>query len=388
MPWRLIWKFLVAHPIRSLLTLGSIVVATFLLCMLRSFLSSMDMGVTEASSNRLIVQSAVSLFVDLPHAYQTKIESVDGVETTAKWTWFGGVYQNEGNFFAQFGVDEDRMAAIYPDIELVEGSIEEWSAAKTGCIIGEGLVERFGWQVGDTIPIIGMIFRRTDGEPWTFEVKGVYRAGSGAVDANTLYFQHDYLDEVLETGGATGPRGVSTFVAKLAPGAEATGVMADIDALFENGPQVVQSTTEAEFNRQFLTMMGNVPMLMNSIGGGVLFAIFLAALNTMIMAGRERTQQLGILKALGFTDGVAFGLLITESLILCGLGGLLGVGLATGLEAWLGTAMSQMFPNFSIRPETKALALGVSVLVGFLAGVVPAWRAKQLVPVRALRAEA
>jgi putative ABC transport system permease protein len=387
MPWRLVWRFLVSRPVRSTLTLASLVVATFLLCVLRSLIGSLEVGIEKAASNRLIVQSAVSLFVDLPHSYEAKIASAEGVDGICKWTWFGGVYQDPSNFFAQFAVEEQTFFDLYPEVELIEGDEAAFLSRRTACIIGEDLARRFDWKVGDDVPLQGAIFPRADGEPWTFLVAGIYRSSSGSVDNVTMFFHHEYLDEAVEGGAADGPYGVGVYIIRMEPGAETTQVMANVDAMFENGPQVVQTTTEAEFNRQFVTMLGSVPTLLNSIGAGVLFAILLAALNTMVMAGRERTQQLGILKALGFGDGIAFALLLFESLFLCVLGGLVGVGLAKGSEMAFARMLAGMFPGFHIANDVLLLGLGVAVGVGLLAGIAPAWLAMRLRPVDALRAE-
>jgi putative ABC transport system permease protein len=206
------------------------------------------------------------------------------------------------------------------------------------------------------------------------------------VDNGTMFFHFEYLKESLETGAALGPPGVGVYVIGLAPGAVAENVMRDVDALFENGPQRVQTTTEAEFSRQFVSMLGNVPTFIASIGAGVFFAILLAALNTMLMAGRERTRDIGVMKAMGFSDGAVFGLLLAESLFLCTLGGLLGVLLATASEPVLTALFGPMLPGFVISVETKLLALGVTVFVGVVAGLIPAWRARKLVAVDAIRA--
>ena len=202
-----------------------------------------------------------------------------------------------------------------------------------------------------------------------------------------MFFHHDYLDEAIDSEASEGPDGVGVFVVTMESGGDPTRIMADIDGLFENGPQAVQTTTEAEFQRQFVTMMGSVPTLINSIGGGVLFAILLAAVNTMIMAGRERTHQLGILKALGFGDGIAFGLLLFESMLLCLLGGGMGVGLAVLTGPAFGQVMSTMFPYYVVTPEAQMLGIGVAFAVGLLAGILPAWNAMRLKPVEALRLE-
>ncbi len=387
MPWRLVWRYLAAHPFRSLFTMMSMVAATFLLCLLQALLASLDVAVLNAAKNRLIVQSAVSLFVTLPHSYQGKIEAVDGVEDTCKWTWFGGYYQDPENFFAQFGADPGSLRRMYPEMEIIEGSYEEFERKRTGCVIGDLVAQRFSWEVGQTVPLIGTIYPRVDRKPWEYEICAIYTSNAATLDRNTMFFHHDYLDESIDSGSVETIKGVGVYAAAITPGVEPTRVMADIDALFENGPQVVQTTTEAEFNRQFVSMLGNVPALLSSIGASVLFAILLATLNTMIMAGRERTHHIGILKALGFGDGTVFGLLIAESMLVCALGGALGVFFATGIGKALEPFLISMFPGFAILPETQVFGLALAASVGLLAGILPAWQAMRLRPVDALRAE-
>lgn len=388
MPWHLIARNLLAHPVRTLLTASSLVIAVFLICTLRSLVVGLTAGVEGAASNRLVVQSAVSLFVDLPLAYQGKVAQVPGVRQTCKFQWFGGYYQDPSNFFAQFGVDADRFYESYPEVEVLEGDPAAFLATRAGCLIGRDLTRRYGWKVGDRVPIKPTIFQRADGGAWEFEVVGIYRSRTSNVDDATLFFQHDYLREALEQGAASGPPGVGVYMVTLAPGADLVAVSREIDVLFENGPQRVQTTTEAEFQRQFVSMLGGVPTLLGSIGGGVLFAILLAVLNTMLMAGRERTRDLGIIKALGFGDGVAFALLMLESLLLCGVGGAIGVGLSLLSAPVFRDGLSQMVPGYAVTDETAALGLGLSLLLGVIAGAAPAWRAGRLRVIQALRPEA
>jgi putative ABC transport system permease protein len=387
MPVRLVLANLLSHPVRSLLTMASILVAVVLMLLLESVVTGLSAGVEASASNRLVVQSAVSLFVDLPESYQEKIAVVPGVGATCKWQWFGGVYQEPSNFFAQFGVDAEKLLDLYPEFRIVGGGADDFLASRDACLVGADLAERFGFSVGDTIPLIGTIFPRTDGGAWEFRVAAIYRSESANVDNGTMFFHYAYLAEALTIGAAAGPRGVGVFVLRLVPGARVEAVMRAVDELFENGPQRVQTTTEAEFSRQFVSMLGNIPTFVASIGGGVFFAILLAALNTMLMAARERTRAIGILKSMGFPDRTVFRVLLLESLLLCGLGGAAGVGLGMGLEPVLASAFSAFLPGFEIRTATAVAGLAVSLLVGVAAGVLPAWRASRLDPVEALRAD-
>ncbi len=384
MTFKLVLRNLLAHPWRTSLTLASMLVAVFLLCLLQAGVSGLGNVVQQAATNRLLVQSAVSLFVDLPLSYEAKIRNVDGIEWVCKWQWFGGKYRDE-SFFAQFGIDPETFLRSYPEIYISDGSYEEFQQTRTGCLIGQDLANKFGWRVGDHVPITGKLFPRTDGAAWDFTVKGIYRSKTTTIDQQTMYFHFDYLREALEQGLAPGEPEVGVYMLKLAPGTDPTAVMAAVDLLFENGPQRVQTTTEAEFNRQFITMMGNIPLMLNSIGGAVLFAVFFAVLNTMLMAGRQRTRDIGVMKALGFTDAAVFRGLLAESLVLCVTGGLLGIGLATAAAGALQPVVSQMLPGFEIGASTMLTGMGISVAVGIIAGAAPGWYASRLAPVAALR---
>lgn len=387
MPWSLIFKNLFHHPIRTFLTLGSLVIAMFTICFLQTIVVSLQAGVKNSASDRLIVQSAVSLFVNLPLSYQSKIESVDGVKKAMKMQWFGGVYQDPSNFFAQFAVDHDSFLEVYDEVKIIEGQADQFKTKRTACIIGYQLSESFGWKIGDRVPIIGTIFPKNDGSPWEFEVVAIYKASSPNLDNRTLFFHWDYLEESIKSNAASGPPGPGIYVLRLDKEANPVTVSNRIDQLFENGPQRVQSTTEAEFQRQFVTMLGNVPTFISSIGGGVLFAILLASLNTMLMSARQRTKDFGILKALGFTDAVTFQLLLYESLLLTLIGGGLGIGLAKATEPTFGKAFAQLLPNYTITPETMGLAAGLSLAIGLIAGLLPAYQASRLRTVDALRSE-
>jgi putative ABC transport system permease protein len=386
MPFHLLFRNVTGHWLRSLLTILSVAVAVFLICVLNAVVSGLTRTVSAAASNRLLVQSAVSLYVDLPMAYQQKLAAVPGVEAICKWQWFGGRYeQDKGGFFAQFGIDAEPFRTSYPEITIAEGSYEEFAKNRTACIVGRDTATKYGWKVGQTVPILGTIFQRTDGQPWQFTIAGIYVSDTPTIDQQTMYFRFDYLRESLEQGGAQGPEGVGLYMLRVAPGADPVAVQSAADALFENGPQRVQTTTEAEFNRQFVTMLGDVPTLMQMVGSAVLFAIFFAVLNTMIMAGRERTKDIGILKALGFSDAVTAGLLIGESLLLCALGAVVGIGLGVALEPAFQASVSAMMPGFAFDRSTLLLGAGLALGIGLVSGIVPGLRAARLTTVAALR---
>ncbi len=386
MPWKLLWRNVLGHPVRSLLTVGAVAIAVFLVCVLQAVTSGLTRTLTSAAANRLLVQSAVSLFVDLPLGYQQKMATVPGIEAICKWQWFGGRYeQDKGGFFPQFGIDPETFLASYPEISIVEGSYEDFAKERTACLVGVDTATKYGWKVGQTVPILGTIFSRTDGRPWEFTVRAIYTSNSAAVDKISLYFAYKYLQESVEQGGAEGPEGVGVYMLRLAAGTDPLTVQQTVDGMFENGPQRVQTTTEAEFNRQFISMLGDVPTLLKLIGGAVLFAIFFAVLNTMLMAGRERTRDLGIMKALGFTDRTAGALLVAESLLLCGLGAVAGLGLGFAAEAPFAVATAAFLPGFGFDQDTLWLGAGIALGTGLVAGILPGVRAARLTTIAALR---
>ncbi len=385
LPLRLVRKNLFKHKLRFTLTVLSLAVAIFLLCVLRSLVVALDAGVRAAAINRVVVQSRVSLFVYLPQSYGQKIRQVEGVEELTRWNWFGGYYQTPANFFAQFATDADKLLDVYPEIEIVEGSAEEFLRDRKACLVGAETALKYGKKVGDSFPIIGALFPRLDGEPWDFQVAGIYRSKKKTIDDATMFFHWEYVDKAIDAGDASGPQGVGIYVARIAPDADPAVVMSQIDALFENGPQVVQSTTEAEFQAQFVSMVGNIPLFVSSIGGGVMIAILLAALNTMLMSAREQTRDVGVLKALGFSNGTVFGLLLLQAVTMCSLGGALGVFLAKASEPGMTRFLSTMFPGYAIGTETLIEAGAITLVIGVLAGLAPALRARGLSVVAALR---
>jgi putative ABC transport system permease protein len=380
---KLVWRNLLRRPLRSVLTVLSLVVAIFLICGLQTLITTLNAGVDNADSRRLAAMSAVSLFGALPMKYQAEIEKIPGVEMTTKFQWFGGYYRSQKNFFAQFAIDPDTMFAMYPECQVSPAEIEAFRKNRTSCIIGRQLASEFGWKVGDTVPIIGALNPHPDDQAWEFQVAGIYHSDVPNFDNRTMFFHWEYFQETLERGGV--PPGVGVFSIRIARGANVEQVIGDVEAAFADSDQRVNCQTEAEFSRQFVTMFGNIPLFVGWIGSGVVIAILLATINTMLMAMREQAADVGIMKALGFTDGAMFATLLVQALLLCGLGGGLGMLLAWGTQDAIAEGLAAFFPGYVIRPRTFAIAAVVTLMLGLLAGLIPAWNARNLRPVQALR---
>ncbi len=382
---RLVRRQALSHPVRAFLTVGAVAVAIFLLCFLRSIVTSLDAAVTESSGRRIITASAVSLFQALPASYNEAIGAIDGVDTVSRFTWFGGVYKDPENFFAQFGTDPELLLAQYPEIVLPEEQKQAWFEDKRGAIVGIGIANKFGWEVGQTVPLKGTIYPQTGGKAWEFTIRGIYRSTRANVDEMTLYFHWPYLDESLESGDAMGPRGTSVYLIRLEDGWEGEPVAQAIDEYYAGGPQRTRTQPEAAFQADFVNMMGNLPTFLGMIGGAVLIAIFFGVVNTMTIAARERYRATGILKSLGFSNQVPLRLFLMESTMLVLGGGAIGMFLA-----WLSQpAMKAMFgafiPVYHVAQDTYLAAIVTCVAVGILGGLIPGVRAARLQPVEALR---
>jgi putative ABC transport system permease protein len=382
-PWRLLFAHLRKAWFRVALTAGGVALAVFLLATLRTLVTSLEQTVKASGGDRVIVSSAVSLFVFLPSKIESELRSLPGVREVTHWTWFGGVYIDAKNMFGRFATDPVTLRAVYgdrsPGKEEIILTPEEWEAFeadRSGCVVGEGLSEQYGFRVGDQIELTGTIF---EGD-WTFNVCGVYRSGSAQIDSATMFFQWDYLDE---KGGRRGE--VSTYTIALEPGTDLAAISKEIDARYESSDHRTRTLTEAAFNQMFVSMWGNVPVLLSMIGGAVLFAAFMIALNTMLLHGQERRLEVGVLKALGFPSSVIVTLFVAEGMIVCGLGGQLGVGAAHLMFNTIGVSwLQRFFPAFQILPETEVLASGIALLVGAISGAVPAWIAARTPVVEAL----
>lgn len=399
-PWILSFRHPRVHWIRSGLTVFAMGLAFFLLCFLISLLTSLNSAVTQASSARLFLQSSVSLYVDLPRAYEAQIRGVDGVEDVTPFQWFGGFYQSPENFFAQFGVKPDSFFPMYErEMEIVEGpggvtgaaaraaAMEALSADRRGCLIGGDLARKYGWKVGDTVPILGTIFQLQDGAAWDFNVVGLYEPLKSNVDGMTMWFRFDYLTESLDAELASGPDGCGAYAINLAAGADSAKVIAAVDGLFTNGPQRTTTTTEGAFQAGFVSMMGNVPMFVSMIGGAIVVAVFFAVINALLLAGRQRVAETGILKALGFSDGAIARSMLGEAALLTTLGVALGVGLTKGMEAGIRGSLGTMIPNFAVADQTLLLGVGALLVVGAVSGLAPALLLARLRPTQALRNE-
>jgi putative ABC transport system permease protein len=362
---------------RTILTILSVMVALFLFSTLRTVITSFQAGVDFADVNRLVVRNATSLIFPIPVAYRERIAAIDGISAISFANWFGGTYIDERNFFAQFAVERDTYFELYPELVVPPDQLADWKRERTAAIAGEGLANEFGWKIGDQVTLKGTIY---PGD-WEFVIRGIYRGDNDTVDKRQFFFHWDCLDERNFMGrGNVGVYIVQVRDADLVP-----AVSQKIDALFANSSTETRTETEEAFQMGFISMLGNIQFAVNLIGFAVVVAIILVAMNTMMMAARERTAEIGILKILGFEDGAVVTMVVAEAMLIALAGGGLGVLIARVLFDHIGFTGGGFFPSFVVRGSTMLQGLGISLLLGALSALWPALRAARLREIEALR---
>ena len=375
----LIWKNLWRRKFRTIFTLLSIFIAFVLFGLLMTIRTAFTFGVEIAGLDRLVLIHKVSLIMPLPISYQGRLQAVPGVEVATHNTWFGGVYQDPANFFAQIAVEPEPFMKIYPEYRLPPEQMKAWLADRQGVIVGKDLAARFGWKVGDRIPIGATIWQPKEGQTWYFNVAGIYDGGDG-VDKTQFFFRYDYLDENRRGGAGL----VGWYVVKIVDASKSVEMAHTFDAMFENSSAETKTTTEKGFVEGFAKQVGDIGAIMIAILSAVMFTILLVAANTMAQSVRERTNELAVLKTLGFVDGSVLLLVLAESLFIALLGGSLGLGLA-----WLivqgGDPTGGMLPIFALPPRDLTIGVGLMAAMGVLAGLMPAIGAMRLRITDALR---
>lgn len=367
--------------LRTLLTLLSILIAFLLYGYLSAIKEALNAGLSVAGEDRLMVRHKVSMIQLLPVSYKERMEKIPGVDAVIHYTWFGGIYQEPRNFFAQMPVDPEPFMDMNPEFVLSEEAKKAWLQTRTGAIVGRTTAERFEWKVGDRIPIQGTIWIQKDGgQTWEFDIVGIYDGAKKGVDTSQFFFRYDYFDEARSGGEGQ----VGWYAVRVKDPEKAAEVAAQIDQEFANSPAETKAEPEGAFVQAFAKQIGNIGAIMVAILSAVFFTILLVAGNTMAQAVRERTEELGVLKALGFTSNQVMGLVLAESCFISGLGGLGGLTIA-----WLSIAQGDptngSLPVFYFPLPNLIVGIALVVVLGLLTGVLPAIQAMRLQIADALR---
>jgi putative ABC transport system permease protein len=361
---------------RTLLTAGSFAVALFLFGILAVVDGAFQQGVDVAGVDRLVVLNRVSIIQPLPLAYRDRLARISGVTQVTFANWFGGVYQDERNFFPQFAIDHTSYRLMFPEFVVPEDQWQAFVTDREGAVIGEGLAERFKWKIGDRVPIKGTIFQGN----WEFNIRAIYQGRRPHDDTMQFWFRWDYLDERRMFGKGW----VGWYTVRIANPDDAVRLVKVIDEQFANSPAETKTDTEKAFAASFVKQMGNIQLLIMSVGSVVFFTLLLVTGNTMAIAVRERTRELAVLKAVGFSDSFVLALVIAETMVVALVGGGFGLGLAK-LFTLRGDPTGGLLPFFYLPVDSIVLGLGLALLVGLLAGILPALSASRLRVVNALR---
>ncbi len=377
----LVWHDLMRRKIRTISTLLVIVIAFSLYFYLTALSAGLSAGVEVASADRLVMIHRVSLIQPLPISYQARIAGAAGVVDVCHFTYFGGIYQKPSNFFMQMPVVPECLFRMYPEFLLPEDQKKAWVADRTGAIVGRATANRFGWKVGDRVPLQATIWRKKDGQTtWTFTIDGIYDGATKGTDTTQFLFHYDYFDEARWFGEGL----VGWYVIRVDRPEHAPDVAKRLDAMFANSPEETKTTAEKAFAQAFINQIGDFGFAIRVILAVVFFVLLLVAANTTAQAVRERTNELAVLKTLGFTNVGVLALVLAESCSLALVGGILGLGLVSLLTS-AGDPTGGLIPGFVLRAADIAAGIGLTLALGLVAGAFPALRAMRLRIADALR---
>lgn len=374
----LMWRNLTRKPIRTFLTIASVFVAFVLFGVLIAVRTALGAGVELAGVDRMIMIHKVSLIQMLPESYGNKIMADDGVASITHSTWFGGTYVDPKNFFPRVAIDSDTYFEVHPEYEIPAEEMEAWQRNRTGALIGRTIAEKYDLKVGDRIPIQGDIWQTQDGSAWEFTIEGIFD-GDKNVDKNQMFFHHKYLTENSGMDGMVGWYSIRVKDPEQSP-----AIAERLDARFANSPAETKTSTEKAFVQGFANQIGDIGRIALFVSIVVFFTLLLVSGNTVAQSVRERTNELGVLKTLGFSDGQMMAMVLGESFLITILGGGLGLGLVVVVTNFFDLTTST-FPTLYMPWKDVGIGAVLLLVMGFLAGALPAFKALNLTIVDALR---
>jgi len=379
---KLILRNAFRHKLRTLLTLLGLVIAVLAFGLLQTVVGAWYAGVEASSSTRLVTRNATSLVFSLPLTYGDKIRQIEGVSSVSRANWFGGIYIDKRNFFAQFAVDGAPYFSLYPEFRIEPEQQKAFMLDRKGCIVGRKLAQTYGWKIGDTVPLRGTIF---PGD-WAFVVRGIYTGAELKTDESQFFFHWDYLNETLKKTTPRRANQVGIFLIGIAESDAAAEISRRIDDTFRNSLAETLTETEKAFQLSFISMTEAIVGAIRIVSFVVIVIIMAVMANTMAMSARERLSEYATLKALGFGPVFLRALIYGESLLIALLGGVLGIAATFPVVSGFGAAMVKLFPVFQISPHTIVLQMGAVLLVGVVAAIVPGARAARIRIAEGLRA--
>jgi putative ABC transport system permease protein len=380
----IVWRNLMRRKIRTFFTVMSILVAFVLFGVLMAIRAAFSFGVEVAGADRLMVIHKVSIIQPLPQSYGGRIRTTDGVKELTYSNWFGGYFQETRNTIQSMAVDPESWLRMYPEFELPDDQKNTWFKNRTGAVVGADLARRFGWKVGDRIPIISPIYRKPNGGPWDFVIDGIYDSAKQGVDKTQFFFHYAYLNETFRGTGFMADQ-VGWYIIKVADPSTSDQLAKRIDAMFANSQAETKTATEKSFVADFAKQIGDIGSIMMAITAIVMFFILFVAGNAMAQSVRERINELGVLKTLGFGDGRILSLVLLESCTIAVVGGGLGLLLSWTAITIGGDPTGGLLPIFHFPPRDLILGAALVALLGVGTGLLPALQASRMKIVDALR---
>ncbi len=374
---RLMLANLFRKKIRTILTIGSFAIALLLFGILAAVRLAFNQGADVAGVDRLVVRNKTSIIQPLPFAYRDRLLRIPGVKEATFLNWFGGTYQDERNFFPQMAIDVPTYRKVVTDIGVTDNEWNAFAADRQGAIVGESVAQRFHWKVGDHIPIKGVIFQGA----WEFNLYGISKGEGAAGSILPFFFHEDYLEERRTFGKGT----VGWYVVRIENPDNAARISKEIDREFGNSPFETKSDSEKEFAASWAKQLGNIKLIIMSIGAVVFVTLLLVTGNTMATAIRERVRELAVLKAIGYSDRFVLWLVLAEGLAIAMFGGVLGLLMAAGIMPGLSRALAGLLPPLILLKRDTAIGLALALGAGVLSTILPATSAMRLRVVDALR---
>lgn len=367
MLWKLLLRNAFRHKLRALLTVFGVAVAVLAFGLLRTVVDAWHAGVSAAAANRLVIRNAISLTFFLPIAYMEKIRAIDGVRAVSHMTWFGGIYIDRKNFFANFAVEGRSYLDLYPEFVLPQEQKEAFGKDRKGCVVGRGLARRFGWKVGDSITLQGTIFRGD----WPMTIRGVYSGRDRNVDENQLFFHWDYLNERLKAATQRRANQAGIFIIEIDDPGSAAAIAGAIDAAFKNSLAETLTETERAFQMGFVSMSEAILMAIRMVSFLIIGIIMAVAANTMIMSVRERMHEFAVFKTLGYGGARLGGLILGEAAVICAAGGGLGIAGTFPALQILASYVSNVFPVLDVTTATLYYDVLAVAAVALVAAAFP-----------------
>ena len=379
----IVWRNLMRRKVRTTFTLLSIFIAFLLFGFLMAVRSAFSMGIDLAGADRMMVLNKISIIMPLPYSYGQQLKTLEGVKQVTYANWFGGYYQETKNQFPNMAVDAETWLAMYPEFTLPEDQRKAWLADREGAIVGSVTAKRFGWKVGDRVPLQATIFSRPDRRAWELNIRGIYDSPVKGTDKTQLFFHWEFLNEVVKN--TTFGNRVGWYVIKVNDPEQSAAIAKKIDTMFANSPTETKTDSEKNFIAGWAKQIGNISLITQFIAAAALFMMLLVTANAMAQSIRERTSELAVLKTLGFGDGKVLSLVLLESCILAVVGGVAGLGLAWVLVTVIGDPTGSFLPQFLLPPRDLVIGMIMVLGLGFATGFVPALQASRLRIVDALR---